>query len=37
MHGQLTKAEYGAAHDPARSFGFGLQRVIDGIEVFVNG
>ena len=28
-------AEYGAAHDPAHSFRFGLQRIIDGIAIFV--
>ena len=33
--GSAAGAEYGAAHDPARSFGFGLGRVIDGIEAFV--
>jgi len=35
--GGAAGAEYGAAHDPARSFRFGLQRVIDGIEAFMNG
>jgi len=34
--GGVAGAEYGAAHDPARSFSFGLQRVIDGIEAFIN-
>jgi AcrR family transcriptional regulator len=33
--GAAAGAEYGAAHDPARSFTFGLQRIIDGIEVFI--
>jgi AcrR family transcriptional regulator len=33
--GAAAGAEYGAAHDPARSFRFGLQRVIDGIAIFV--
>jgi AcrR family transcriptional regulator len=33
--GAAAGAEYGAAHDPARSFDFGLQRIIDGIEAFV--
>ena len=33
--GAAAGAEYGAAHDPARSFTFGLQRVIDGIANFV--
>jgi AcrR family transcriptional regulator len=33
--GAAAGAEYGAAHDPARSFRFGLQRVIDGIALFV--
>ncbi|HZR51517.1 MAG TPA: TetR/AcrR family transcriptional regulator C-terminal domain-containing protein [Streptosporangiaceae bacterium] len=33
--GSAAGAEYGAAHDPARSFGFGLQRLIDGIETFI--
>lgn len=32
---QQEQAEYGAAHDPGRSFGFGLRRVIDGIAIFV--
>src|SRR5712691_704250 len=30
--GAAAGAEYGAAHAPARSFQFGLQRIIDGIE-----
>jgi hypothetical protein len=34
--GAAAGAEYGAAHDPARSFRFGLQRVIDGIGIFVD-
>ncbi len=34
--GTAAGAEYGAAHDPARSFGFGLQRIIDGIGAFIN-
>jgi AcrR family transcriptional regulator len=33
--GTAAGAEYGTAHDPARSFRFGLQRVIDGIEAFI--
>jgi hypothetical protein len=33
--GAAAGAEYGAAHDPARSFRFGLRRVIDGIAIFV--
>ncbi|MDX6418946.1 MAG: hypothetical protein QOG28_3566 [Trebonia sp.] len=33
--GAAAGAEYGAAHDPARSFKFGLQRIIDGIESFI--
>ena len=33
--GAAAGAEYGAAHDPARSFKFGLQRIIDGIEAFI--
>ena len=33
--GSAAGAEYGAAHDPARSFKFGLQRIIDGIEAFI--
>jgi hypothetical protein len=33
--GAAAGAEYGAAHDPARSFRFGLQRIIDGIAIFV--
>ena len=33
--GTAAGAEYGAAHDPARSFRFGLQRIIDGIEAFI--
>lgn len=34
--GGAAGAEYGAAHDPARSFTFGLQRVINGIDAFIN-
>jgi AcrR family transcriptional regulator len=34
--GTAAGAEYGAAHDPARSFRFGLQRIIDGIDAFIN-
>jgi AcrR family transcriptional regulator len=34
--GSAAGAEYGAAHDPARSFRFGLQRVIDGIDAYIN-
>jgi alkylhydroperoxidase family enzyme len=34
--GSAAGAEYGAAHDPARSFRFGLQRIIDGIDALVN-
>jgi AcrR family transcriptional regulator len=34
--GTAAGAEYGAAHDPARSFRFGLQRIIDGIAAFVS-
>jgi Tetracyclin repressor-like, C-terminal domain len=34
--GTAAGAEYGAAHDPARSFRFGLQRIIDGINAFIN-
>jgi AcrR family transcriptional regulator len=33
--GAAAGAEYGAAHDPARSFKFGLQRIIDGIGAFI--
>jgi AcrR family transcriptional regulator len=33
--GAAAGAEYGAAHDPDRSFTFGLQRIIDGIEAFI--
>jgi AcrR family transcriptional regulator len=33
--GAAAGAEYGAAHDPARSFRFGLQRIIDGIAIFI--
>ena len=34
--GAAAGAEYGAAHDPARSFKFGLQRVIDGIGAYLS-
>lgn len=34
--GAAAGAEYGAARDPARSFRFGLQRVIDGIAIFIS-
>lgn len=34
--GTAAGQEYDAAHDPARSFAFGLQRVIDGIDSFIN-
>jgi AcrR family transcriptional regulator len=34
--GAAAGAEYGAAHDPARSFRFGLRRIIDGIAIFVS-
>jgi AcrR family transcriptional regulator len=34
--GAAAGAEYGAAHDPARSFRFGLQRIIDGIGAYIN-
>jgi AcrR family transcriptional regulator len=34
--GAAAGAEYGAAHDPAGSFRFGLQRVIDGIDAFIS-
>jgi AcrR family transcriptional regulator len=34
--GTAAGAEYGAAHDPGRSFRFGLQRIIDGIDAFIN-
>jgi AcrR family transcriptional regulator len=33
--GAAAGAEYGSAHDPARSFAFGLRRIIDGIAAFV--
>jgi AcrR family transcriptional regulator len=33
--GAAAGAEFGAAHDPARSFRFGLRRVIDGIEAYI--
>ncbi|HEY3868555.1 MAG TPA: TetR/AcrR family transcriptional regulator [Actinocrinis sp.] len=34
--GSAAGAEYGAAHDPARSFEFGLQRVLDGIGILID-
>jgi AcrR family transcriptional regulator len=34
--GTAVGAEYGAAHDPARSFRFGLQRIIEGISAFIS-
>ena len=34
--GSAAGAEYGAAYDPARSFRFGLQRIIDGIGAFIS-
>jgi AcrR family transcriptional regulator len=34
--GTAAGAEYGAAHDPARSFRFGLQRIIEGIGAFIS-
>ena len=34
--GSAVGAEYGAAHDQARSFRFGLERIIDGIGAFIN-
>jgi AcrR family transcriptional regulator len=34
--GSAAGAEYGNAHDPARSFRFGLQRIIDGIDSHIN-
>lgn len=33
--GSAAGAEYGAVHDPARSFEFGLERVLDGIDAFI--
>jgi AcrR family transcriptional regulator len=33
--GTAAGTEYGAAHDPARSFEFGLERVLDGISAFI--
>ena len=33
--GAAAGTEYGGAHDQARSFRFGLQRIIDGIALFV--
>lgn len=35
--GTAAGAEYDAAYDPDRSFEFGLQRVLDGIEAFIAG
>ena len=34
--GTAAGQEYGTAHDPTRSFRFGLQRIIDGIDSFIN-
>jgi hypothetical protein len=34
--GTAAGREYDAAHDPARSFTFGLQRIIDGIDALIN-
>jgi AcrR family transcriptional regulator len=34
--GSAAGAEYGAAHDPARAFRFGLQRIIDGIGAYIS-
>lgn len=34
--GSVAGAEYGAAHDPHRSFEFGLQRLLDGVEAFID-
>jgi AcrR family transcriptional regulator len=34
--GTAAGAEYSAAHDPARSFRFGLRRIIDGIGAFIS-
>lgn len=34
--GEAAGAAYGAAYDPEHAFEFGLQRILDGIEVFVN-
>lgn len=33
--GAAAGAAYDAAHDPDRSFEFGLQRILDGIEAFI--
>lgn len=33
--GAAAGAEYDAAHDPARSFEFGLHRMLDGIEILI--
>jgi AcrR family transcriptional regulator len=33
--GEAAGTEYGAPSDPARSFEFGLQRLLDGIEAFI--
>lgn len=35
--GAAAGAEYNAAHDPTRSFEFGLRRILDGIEILVQG
>jgi len=34
--GSAAGAEYGAAYDPARSFRFGLERIIDGIGALID-
>lgn len=34
--GSAAGAEYNAAHDPARSFEFGLHRILDGIEILID-
>jgi AcrR family transcriptional regulator len=33
--GSTAGAEYDAAHDPARSFEFGLQRILDSVDLFI--
>ncbi|MFC4561735.1 TetR/AcrR family transcriptional regulator [Nocardiopsis mangrovi] len=35
--GRAAAERHGAAHDPDHDFEFGLQRVLDGIDVFVRG
>ncbi len=35
--GSAAGAEFDAAHDPARSFEFGLCRILDGIEILIGG